>query len=95
MIGSDGVVRASGGNAVGRYELGQDINGTQAVAAHEGRGRARPSRTTDATTGEARLVTVRKVRGHPLWVSVSVDKGDIFQRSWANLQIARHRRHSC
>src|SRR5262245_48978225 len=41
----------------------------------------------DAATGEPRIVTVRKVRGHPMWVSVSVQKSDLFKRSWANLQL--------
>ena len=30
MIGSDGVVRSSGGSAIGRFALGQDLNGTVA-----------------------------------------------------------------
>ncbi len=86
MIGSDGVVRASGGNAVGRYALSQDINGTK-LAQHMQADGGATFEDKDASTGEARLVTVRKVRGHPLWVSVSIRKADIFQRSWANLRL--------
>ena len=42
---------------------------------------------TDPTTGESRLVSVRPVRGHPLWVSVGINKSDIFKRSAANLRL--------
>ena len=93
MIGSDGVVRASGGNAVGRYALGQDINGTKLAQHMQANGGA-TFEDEDPSTGEARLVTVRKVRGHPLWVSVSIRKADIFQRSWANLRLHANRRNS-
>jgi diguanylate cyclase (GGDEF)-like protein len=86
MIGSDGVVRASGGNAVGRYALGQDINGTK-LAQHMQKNGGATFEDKDPTTGEARLVTVRNVRGHPLWVSVSIRKDDIFRRSWDNLRL--------
>ena len=33
-----------------------------------------------------RLVALRKVRDQPLWVTVSVDKSEVFTRSWNNLQ---------
>ena len=40
LIGSDGVVRSSGGNAADRYALGQDLNGTKLFAAHAASGGA-------------------------------------------------------
>jgi diguanylate cyclase (GGDEF)-like protein len=86
MIGSDGVVRASGGNAVGRYALGQDINGSKLAERIKSSGGG-TFEDDDTATGGDRLVTVRNVRGHPLWVAVSVDKNDILQRSSANLQL--------
>jgi diguanylate cyclase (GGDEF)-like protein len=83
MIGSDGVVRSSG--TVGRFALGQDLNGTKLfghmVAGTNG------SFNDDTTNGEALLVTIRKVKGHPLWVTVSVDKNEIYKGSWAALQL--------
>src|SRR5262249_51711172 len=41
----------------------------------------------DPVTGEVRLVTVRKVKDHPLWVSVSTNKNDIFKSSWSTFQL--------
>ncbi len=86
LIGSDGVVRAAGGNAADRYALGQDINGT-ALARHMLAEGGATFEDKSASSHDSRLVTIRKVRGHPLWVSVSVDESDIFQRSWANLRL--------
>ena len=37
--------------------------------------------------GEAQLVTLRKVRGHPLWVSVSSNKSEIFKDSVSALKL--------
>jgi diguanylate cyclase (GGDEF)-like protein len=86
MIGSDGVVRASGGNDLERYKLGQDLSGTKIARHMQAEGEA-TFEDDEGTGSEGRLVTIRKVRGHPLWVSVSVNNGDIFKRSWANLQV--------
>ncbi|MGE0035830.1 MAG: EAL domain-containing protein [Xanthobacteraceae bacterium] len=85
MIGSDGIILSSGGNAVGRYSLSQDINGTKLAQHLKGEGAT--FEDTDPTTGESRLTTVRPVRGHPLWVSVGINKSDIFKRSAANLRL--------
>ena len=83
MIGSDGVVRASGGAANG-YGLGQDVAGTSLFT----RMQAGENVTFDesAPAGTTRLVTIRKVRGQPLWVSVSVDKAAIYADSWSALR---------
>jgi diguanylate cyclase (GGDEF)-like protein len=84
LIGSDGVVRASGG-ATGGSALGQDFNGTSLLA-HIGAG-SNATFDDDTVKGEARLVTIRKVKGHPLWVSVSVKKSEIYKDSWTTLQL--------
>ena len=34
-----------------------------------------------------RLVTVRKVTGNPLWVSVSTNHDEIYKSSWAALEL--------
>jgi diguanylate cyclase (GGDEF)-like protein len=79
LIGSDGVVRASGGAADG-LTLGQDLRGTDLFT----RMRAGENATFD--DGAGRMVTIRKVRGQPLWVSVSINKAAIAQGSWAGLR---------
>jgi diguanylate cyclase (GGDEF)-like protein len=86
MIGGDGVVRSSGGSSLGRFALGQDLIGTNLFRHMPAEGDA-TFEDTDGGTRENLLVTVRKVRGHPLWVSVSMSQGDIFKRSWHNLQL--------
>jgi diguanylate cyclase (GGDEF)-like protein len=86
MIGGDGVVRSSGGSSLGRFALGQDLNGTN-LSRHMAADGDATFADRDGGTREDLLVTVRKVRGHPLWVSVSMSQSDIFKRSWHNLQI--------
>ncbi len=86
MIGDDGVVRSSGGDASGRFALGSDLKETKLG------GRLTPAKAglyQDAETfkGDTRLVALRKVRGYPLWVGVSVRKNEVFDRSWGNLQV--------
>src|SRR5882757_195273 len=81
MIGSDGVVRASGGSA-GGLNLGQDLSGTN-LFAHVRAGTNATFEDGDASKGDARLVTIRKVKDHPLWVSVSVDHEEIYKGSWS------------
>jgi diguanylate cyclase (GGDEF)-like protein len=82
MIGSDGVVRASGGSA-GGYSLGQDLKGSN-LFAHMRAGANATFEDSDAPDG-GRLVTIRKVKDQPLWVSVAVDKKEIFRGSSATL----------
>jgi diguanylate cyclase (GGDEF)-like protein len=41
----------------------------------------------DRLGGDGRLVTVRKVRGNPLWVSVSTNKAQIYGNSWGTLKL--------
>jgi diguanylate cyclase (GGDEF)-like protein len=85
LIGSDGLVRSSGGRA-DWLRLGADIRGSgldgviavETDAAFE---------TVGPEGGETRMVTVRKVRGHPLWVAVGTDKAGIHRASLAMLQL--------
>ena len=86
MIGSDGVVRSSGGSAVGRYALGQDLTGTRLFKYIQAGRDATFEDTRRASTGETMLVAARKVRGYPLWVSVSVEKSDVLKGSWSGLE---------
>src|SRR5262249_41222183 len=66
--------------------MGQDLAGTRLLERiHEGV--SATFEDDDATTGNLRLVTLRKVRDHPLWVSVGVNKADIYKGSWASFQV--------
>ena len=83
LIGSDGIVRSSGGKA-GGFALGEDLSGTRLFGhMHAG---SSATFVSDAENGEPRLITVRKVKGHPLWVSVSTNKNEIHRASWYDLQ---------
>jgi hypothetical protein len=87
LIGSDGVVRSSGGTG-GGFALGQDLAGSK--LASRMRAGLSPATFEDAEgTGadELRLITVRKVKGHPLWVSVSTNQSEIYKASWADFQL--------
>jgi diguanylate cyclase (GGDEF)-like protein len=85
LIGSDGVVRSSGGSA-GGYYLGQDLGGT-ALFARMRAGDNGTFESSDTIDGKTRLDTIRKIRGHPLWVSVSVDKNEVYKASFATLKL--------
>src|SRR5271166_3053512 len=87
LIGSDGVVRSSGGTG-GGFALGQDLAASK-LASHMRAG-ASPATFEDADGSRAeepRLITVRKVRGHPLWVSVTTNQSEIYRSSWADFQL--------
>jgi diguanylate cyclase (GGDEF)-like protein len=85
MIGSDGVVRSSGGSAIGRFTLGQNLTGT-ALFQHMQQGRDSVFEYTDAANREPLLMALRHVHGYPVWVSVGVRKSDVLQASWASLR---------
>ncbi len=85
LIGSDGVVRSSGGSADG-FALGQDLRGTKLFAEMRN-GTNNTFETADPSTGQMRLVTLRKVAGHPLWVSVSTDMNEIYKSSWSTFEM--------
>jgi diguanylate cyclase (GGDEF)-like protein len=85
LIGSDGVVRSSGGRA-GGLALGRDLHGTELFA----RMRAGSNATFEVishSNGEMRLVTIRKVKGQLLWVSVSSNENEIYKNSWNGFQV--------
>jgi len=85
LIGTDGVVRSSGGSAVG-YALGEDLNNTKLFDQM----RARVDTTfesNDRADHEAHFVTIRKVKGYPLWVSVSMNKKQIMEGSTNSLRL--------
>ncbi|MCA1552073.1 EAL domain-containing protein [Bradyrhizobium sp. BRP19] len=79
LIGSDGVVRSSGGSAVG-YALGDDLSGTQLLDQMRA-GIETTFENIDPANNETRFITVRKVKGYPLWVSVSLSKSQIMESS--------------
>ncbi|TNC09580.1 EAL domain-containing protein [Methylobacterium terricola] len=85
LIGSDGVVRSSGG-AGGGFGVGADLSRTETYAKiRTGRSGTFTLEMPDGS--ETRLVTIRKVREHPLWVSVSVPESEIYKDSRATLRI--------
>jgi diguanylate cyclase (GGDEF)-like protein len=79
LIGWDGVVRSSGGGT-GGFQLGQDLSKT-AMFQHAQASTSSTFTDSDPTTGNARMVTFRQVRGHPLMVSVGLDHNEIFRGS--------------
>jgi PAS domain-containing protein len=85
LIGSDGIVRSSGGSA-GGFALGQDLRGTKLFAEMRS-GANRTFEAPDPSSGQMRLVTLLKVAGHPLWVSVSTDLSEIYRSSLSTLEL--------
>jgi diguanylate cyclase (GGDEF)-like protein len=85
LIGDDGVVRSSGGSA-GAFALGQDLSGSE-IFKHTQSSRNATFETHSSPDGRTQLVTLRKVRGHPLWVSVGVDKNHIYKAALATLRL--------
>ena len=81
LIGDDGVVRASGGDPSGSFKLGADLSET-ILGRHLRTGDSGLFEDSKSSEADTRLVALRKVRGHPLWVTVSVKKSEIFARSW-------------
>ena len=85
MIGTDGVVRAAGGQ-LSSFKMGQDIRGTELFARMQSRSNT-IFEDRDAATGQTRLIALRKVKGHPLWVSVGLDKDEVLAGSYADLRM--------
>jgi diguanylate cyclase (GGDEF)-like protein len=84
LIGSDGVVRASGGRSPRRFALGQDLTGTSLFNnIHDGRNVS--FEFTDKQVPHPVLMTLRKVTGYPLWVSVGVSKAAVLEPSLESL----------
>jgi diguanylate cyclase (GGDEF)-like protein len=84
LIGDDGVVRSSGGSA-GGYTLGENLGETALFV----RLRAGVNATFEdiGDGGAAQLVTLRKVKDHPLWVSVSSNLAEVYGGSAAALKL--------
>lgn len=83
LIGSDGIVRSSGGSRSG-FALGDDVSASPLFrAAREGGGGS--IRTSAAPDGGPRLVTHRAVRGQPLWLAVDRDLAGDLDDPWSNL----------
>ena len=84
LIGSDGVVRSSGGLlGPSHYPLGRQIRETELyqrmLLKNDG-----SFVELNRETGRDRLHTFRKVRGYPLWVDVSIAEEGIFQEARAD-----------
>jgi len=86
LIGSDGIVRSSGGPA-GAFVLGQDITPGPLFGYIRAGISPATAEIADPSRGEPRLATVRKVKGHPLWVTVSTKQSDIYKGSWSDFQL--------
>jgi len=84
LIGNDGVVRSSVGSE--RFALGRDLTGTKLFERVKAGANA-TFETFGAISSKVHLDTIRKVRDHPLWVSVSIDKSEIYKASWATLRL--------
>jgi diguanylate cyclase (GGDEF)-like protein len=84
LIGSDGVVRAAGGQSPD-LKMGQDVHGTELFT----RMQSRANHTFEQrdASGQTRLVALRKVKGHPLWVTVSLVKDEVTAGSLSDLRM--------
>jgi diguanylate cyclase (GGDEF)-like protein len=85
LIGSDGVVRSAGGQSTD-LQMGQDIRGTDLFARMQTRFNS-VFEDYDRSTGQTRLIALRKVKGQPLWVSVSLDKNEVLAGSYSDLRM--------
>ncbi len=85
LIGSDGVVRSAGGQS-SELRMGQDITGTDLFSRMQTRFNSQ-FEERDRLTGQTRLIALRKVKGQPLWVSVSLDKNEVIAGSYADLRM--------
>jgi diguanylate cyclase (GGDEF)-like protein len=83
LIGTDGVVRSSGGSTDG-YALAKDLRGTKVFAEMQKNSNS-TFQDADPSTGQMRLQMLHKVTGHPLWVGVSTDMSEIYKGSRSNL----------
>lgn len=85
LIGLDGIVRAAGGaGGHGRFRLGQDVSENPLMAELDKQATATFVDPGDDSES-SRIVTFRRVRGHPLAVSVSVAEREAYAHSIAEL----------
>jgi len=85
LVGDDGIVRSSVGQS-GRLALGGAVSNT-ALADRIRAGASTTFEHVDPTDRVTRLTGVHRIMGHPLWVSVSINKTDVFKNSWATLKV--------
>ncbi len=85
LIGSDGVVRSSGGVG-GGFGVGADLSRTETFQKIRS-GRSGTFTLAMPDEGQHRMVTIRKVRDQPLWVSVSVPEVEIYKDAQSALRI--------
>lgn len=85
LIGADGVVRSAGGQS-SDLRMGQDISGSELFNHMQTRFNG-DFETYDRLTRQTRLVALRKVKGQPLWVAVSLDKSEVLAGSYADLRL--------
>jgi len=85
LVGADGIVRSSGGGD-GGFALGQDLKNTGTMR-YLADSTSSSFVRTDPNTGEESLVNFRKVRGYPLWVTVSNKLSEIYQGSYYDLRV--------
>ena len=85
LIGSDGVIRSAGG-AASDLKMGRNIAGTELFTRMQS-GINSTFEMLDHSTGHAQLFALRKVKGHPLWVSVGLDKGEVLASSEADFRL--------
>jgi diguanylate cyclase (GGDEF)-like protein len=83
LIGDDGIVRSAGGDS-GDLKMGEDIRGTELYARMQ-KGQNATFEATNSETGQINLVSLRKVKDHPMWVSVSLDKHEVLAGSLTGL----------
>jgi diguanylate cyclase (GGDEF)-like protein len=84
LIGCDGVVRSAGGQS-SELRMGQNIRDTELYSHMQTRLNSQ-FEERDRLTGQMRLIALRKVKGQPLWVSVSLDKSEVLAGSYADLR---------
>jgi diguanylate cyclase (GGDEF)-like protein len=82
LIGDDGVVRSAGGQTGDRV-LGQNYRDTELFARMQ-HGANSAFEQIDRDTGDIRLVSLRRVKGQPLWVAVSIDEKELLAGSSLN-----------
>ena len=85
LIGSDGIVRSSGGGDRA-FALGQNLNGTAAVRADAAKQRRRISNTGKRRAREPLLMTLRKVTVIRSGSASACAKADVLQPSWDSLK---------
>ena len=66
--------------------MGENLKGTPLFARMESGANA-TFESVDSADGLTHLDTIRKVKGHDLWVSVRVNKGDVYNASLATLKL--------